>query len=273
LQSADGGWESFHAELIVSMAQELDRCLPSNYYAIAEKSLQISEIGLSTEYTRRSRPDISIYQTGASGTSASMPATATAPVAILALAPVLEDEDDYLTAAVIYEVADGGVPGRPVVRIELLSPANKPPQAYYRQYAARRLQTIRSGLTLVEIDLLHESCPVIRTLPSYPDRDEGAYPYLIIVSSPHPTPEQGQMELHGFGVDTPIPAVSIPLSGSLRVILNLGSVYSGIFASSRFYRMVVDYEKEPLRFAAYTEADRERIRRWMVAIQETHSRS
>jgi hypothetical protein len=180
----------------------------------------------------------------------------------------LEDEDDYLTAAMIYEVVGGTVPGKPVTRIEVLSPANKPPQTYYRQYMSKRLDTLRSGLSLVEVDYLHESRPVINLLSSYPDRDEGATPYMIVVSDPHPKPEEGKMPYYAFGVDDPIPLVSIPLAGTDAVTLDFGAVYNLTFESSRLFQIVVNYEQEPVHFERYAEADRERIQRRMEAIKQ-----
>lgn len=43
LQQPDGGWESFHFELINAISHHLDELLPDNYYAIADKGLQIDE--------------------------------------------------------------------------------------------------------------------------------------------------------------------------------------------------------------------------------------
>jgi hypothetical protein len=266
LQDEDGGWESFHAEHIIDIERSLNQQLPSNYYAIAEKSLQISEIGLATEEIHRSRPDVAVYQLKQQTRLSVSPGAA--PDLTLPLAAVLEDEDDYLTSIVVYRLESGKPPGNPVTRVEVLSPANKPPQSYYRQYMAKRLETLRAGLTLVEVDYLHESRPVINLLPSYADGEEGASPYTIVVSDPHPVPEQGQMHVYSFGVDEAIKIVEIPLAGKDRVTLDFGAVYHHTYEQSRFYNLVVDYEQEPLHFERYTEADRERIRQRIGEIRE-----
>jgi hypothetical protein len=267
LQSEGGGWESFHAEHIIAMARTLDQILPSNYYAVAEKSLQISEIGLAAESQRRTRPDVSVYQYGDIPEKSTVSSSAvTAPTAVLALTETLEDEDDILSGVVIYELVDRQVPGHIITRLELLSPANKPPQAYYRQYMAKRLQTLRSGVALVEFDYLHHQRPILATLPSYPDHDDGAYPYMILVSTPYPTLEKGRVSLYGFGVDDRLPVVSIPLSGDDKVMLNLGAVYTRTYEGVRLYRMVVDYEQEPADFDRYHETDQKRIQQQMTEI-------
>ena len=78
------------------------------------------------------------------------------------------EEEETLTGLVIYQAGEGSVLGRPITRIELLSPANKPPGSHHEQYMVKRLETLKSGLRLVELDYLHESHPVIQALPSYP---------------------------------------------------------------------------------------------------------
>jgi hypothetical protein len=179
LQSEGGGWESFHARHVIDIASALDNLLPDNYYAIAEKSLQISELGFGSE-SRRTRPDISIFQRGELSVTPTYSSAATSPTITLPLAYVLEDEDDYLTSVVIYEIEGGRFPGIPVTRIELLSPANKMPHAYYRQYLIKRLETLRGGLCLVEVDYLHETRPVITKLPDcrqYPAPNARRRPY------------------------------------------------------------------------------------------------
>ena len=267
LQSEDGGWESFHAEHIVAMARILDQCLPDHYYAIAEKSLQISEFGLATDTRNRIRPDVSIYRSeGATRASPTSHSSATNPIAILDLEETLDEEDDLLTAVVIYELVNNQTPGRIVTRLELLSPANKPPQAHYRQYLAKRRQTLRSGLNMVEIDYLHEQRPILKILPSYSDGDAEAYPYTILVSNPHPTPEAGNLTIYGFHAVDPLPTVVIPLSGADNVVLDFGEVYRRAYEGVRFYQVIVDYAQEPIRFATYSPLDQERIRRRMSEI-------
>lgn len=53
------------------------------------------------------------------------------------------EEDEEITAVVIYHVQDGKVPGTPGTRIKLLYPANKPPGTYHREYLLKRQQTLK----------------------------------------------------------------------------------------------------------------------------------
>ncbi len=265
LQQPDGGWETFHTRHINDLQDRLDAGLPSNYYAVSEKSLQIGAIGFDFGQTQRTRPDVSIFQSPPS-ISQTVPSPADfVPTATLPL--LLEDEDDYLNAVIIYEFEPGKLPGKPVTRIELLSPSNKPPNRDARQYLARRIVTLRSGINLVEIDYLHETRPVNPLVPSYPDGDAGAYPYMILVSRPFPTPEQGYTDFYGFGVDDPIPTIHIPLAGEEVVKVDFGAVYRQTFEHVRVFRMLADYDQEPLNFERYREADQDVIRQRLAQIR------
>jgi hypothetical protein len=68
-------------------------------------------------------------------------------------------------------------------------------------------ETIVSGINVVEIDYLHQSSSPIKILPSYPEREKEACPYMILVSNPHSTLNEGVTKIFGFRVDDPIPLV------------------------------------------------------------------
>ncbi|MEP7293861.1 MAG: DUF4058 family protein [Chloroflexota bacterium] len=264
LQQPDGGWETFHATHIGDLRAVIDRLLPPNYYAVQEKSLQIGEVGFDFGQTQRTRPDVSIFQAQPSAESERFGVSST-PTLTLPL--VLEDENDYLNAVIIYEFEPGNLPGKPVTRIELLSPSNKPPNRDARQYLARRILTLRSGITLVEIDYLHQTPPVNALVPSYPEGDDGAYPYMVLVSRPHPTPEDGYTDFYGFSVDDPLPVITIPLVGNESVNVSLNFVYARTFEGVRVFQMLVDYEQEPLNFQRYRAEDQALIRQRLAEIR------
>lgn len=135
-------------------------------------------------------------------------------------------------------------------------------------YIVKRHETLQSGLRLVEIDYFHETRPLLKLLPSYPDREPGAYPYIILVSDPRPTLERGKTLYYDFGVDDSMPIVSVPLAGGDNFLLNFGEVYNRTFSASRLFQSNVDYARDPVQFDRYTEADRERIRQRISAIKQ-----
>jgi hypothetical protein len=253
LQQDGGGWESFHSVHIAHLYEMLDSTLPPNYYVAAEKSLQIGALGFDRETSRRYRPDLAIYQHAPTETSSRF--SATTPTATLPLVEVQDDDENTFTSIVIYETQEGKYPGKPVTWIEILSPANKPPGSSAVQYSLKRRQTLRSGLSLVEIDYLHQSRPINPLLPSYPDGDDGAYPYMVLIS----TPADEQVEFYGFHVDSPLPIISIPLAGKERTEIDFGKLYRQT-AEHRIFRIVVNYEDDPVNFTGYKHEDRAKIR-------------
>lgn len=132
---------------------------------------------------------------------------------------------EYFKSALIYQVRDDGSK-KLVTRIELLSSGNKPPGAHFRQYLEKRDETLASGIALVEIDYLHETCSPIHIMPSYPHGESSAYPYSILVSDPHPSVETGQTTIYTFAVDDPIPKIKVPLAHQDTITLDLGSIYN-----------------------------------------------
>jgi hypothetical protein len=236
---------------------------------VSDKSLQVSETRFDVEIQYRRKPDVSNYDLGSSSGLASSP-SASSPVAVLPLLDYYFEEDD-LTGINIYEFHEGKLPGRLVTRIELLSPANKPPQSFHPKYMFRRAETLRAGVCLVEIDYLHELSPLLPELGSYPRGDNTAFPYIILVSNPHPSFEQGKVEVYGFRALDEIPKVAIPLSGEDTVTIDFGAVYNASFGQVRVFRIVSDYAQDPPHFDRYTETDRAKIRALLDEIRRQHA--
>ena len=270
LQRDGGGWEVFHGAYITYLTEAIDSILPEGYYVLNEKSLQINMLDLSTGDANRSRsrPDLSIYERTESSPRAITFASASAPTLILSIPETLPDED-YLQSAIIYQqVSDETIP---IVRIELLSPANKPGGSYSDVYTEKRKEALESRSRLIELDFLHETRSHISVLPSYPRKEPKAHPYLVAVSDPHPSLEKGYTTIYGFDVDSLIPKIEVPLSGDDTVSIDFNAAYNRTFASNRYYgTILVDYEQLPVNFESYSEADQQRIREQMKLVQAKH---
>lgn len=261
LLQPDGGWESFHANWVIQVQHALDAVLPPNYYAMAEKSLQISEV--AAEVARRSRPDVSVYRTGTQ-TDDPVPAVGgQAPSAVVSLNEVLDEMVDVLTSVGVYHMVTGGVPGKLVTRLEILSPGNKPPATYAPQYLARRYETLKAGVNLVEIDLVHTRRPVTVHVPSYPDRQPEATPSVVMVSHL----ETGQFRIYAVPLPEPLPQVAVPLAGEAFVVLDLQAVYNQTFANTRVFPLLVDYAADPVGLDHYHEADQAWIADFLAALR------
>lgn len=182
LQNEPGGWKVFHSKHISDLAEALDRELPLGYEVGLTKSLQIVEYHPETgERLRRPEPDVTIYDIALSPEYRHS-GTGYAPTLVLPVIETLETDEVYLTAIVIRRADDSS--GTPAMRIELLSPTNKPPGDGYLQYREKRNLTIHDGVPLIEIDYLHETRSPIRRVPSYPDRQADSHLYYIAVTDP-----------------------------------------------------------------------------------------
>jgi hypothetical protein len=260
LQQPGGDWQSFHTYHLVVMAQVLNKILPRVYAAKPEQSLQIKIYHPPAERMSRSRTDVLVYRKAAPEPGAGV-LERSQPTLSLPMTQVITEMDE-LTALVIYKGK------KPVTRLELLSPGNKPPGAHYDLYVAKRAQSLYAGLRFVEVDYLHERRPTTDQLPSYTDRETSASPYQVIVFDPRPTFEAGHIDIYSFGVLNAMPLVTIPLEGDDHVLLDLGLVYNLTFEERPFCE-VVDYTQEPVNFGAYTDEDQARIRGRMAEIAQT----
>ena len=63
LQRAGGGWEGFHLEHLAHLRETIDTALPEGYYAVSEKSLQLSfiDLDLVERTVHKTRADIALF--------------------------------------------------------------------------------------------------------------------------------------------------------------------------------------------------------------------
>jgi hypothetical protein len=271
LQNEEGEWESFHSSHITHLLEWIDKQLPEGYRCGSEKSLQISYFAPSfTELPKKSRSvaDILIYgQTG--NTAVSVAVSPTPPIMTMTLPE--DDPDDVLSAITIFRVVAAGKRGEPVTRIELLSPANKPKGTHYALYHHKRKQTLQSGINLVEIDYLHQLDPILPTLPSYARGETDSYPFLVLVSNPHPSYHAGKTDIYGSFVDMPLPTIRLPLAHEESIALDLNPPYYQTAVSTRAFREASDYAQLPSKFEKYGTDDQARIRAKMQTIGTEYS--
>ncbi len=263
-----GEWESFHAHHIGHLLEVVDAALPDGYYARSEKSLQIGAIDRSAPAATRRirRPDVSVYQSQAGQAATGRETNAQPASMTLPLVDTFPETLD-LNAIEIYEIRPGSALHKPVARIELLSPSNKPTRSGYMKYLDNRLEALRSGLRLVEIDYLHTLPAISPNMPQYPT-DADSYPYSVLVSDPRPTFEQGHTSLYGWQADEPAPIIAIPLSGTDTGLLDLGQAYKRTFTGIRFYHLLVDYAEAPVNMARYSSDDQQRIQTQLESIRQ-----
>lgn len=268
LQDPDFGWQSFHHDHITDLTRAINDVLPSGYIAISERSLQIQEwhAADSTGQVRYPQPDVTVFERERSRTQFSVFVPFHSIGTITPVIETMDISDDELGATVIYKIQESARRGKPITRIELLSPANKPPQSGYPQYRDKRNTTLRSGMPLIEIDYLHQQPSVNKSLASYPQAAD-SHPYNVIVNYPQPSIYDGFSQTITFDVDEVIPKFDIPLDEGHRVTdFDLNKVYNFTFGQALDLITDTDYEVLPMRIETYSEVDQARIRRRMQTI-------
>ncbi len=261
MQNKAGNWgrsASYHFEHLLDIRRALNAVLPPGYEAHSEVSLQMWQMSAEDDTSLRE------------GSNQPQPDMDTLEEVDMLVVDPLYDSMDWpdlnMGAVIIYKVEPDSELGRPVTRIELLLPINKPQGFYYSQYRDKRNIALMSGLPLIEIDYLHEQPPVYKKVPSYPNAPK-SFAYSIAVSDPRPSVHEGRFIIYGFGVDKPIPRFNIPLDGANQVIgFALGPVYNQTFDSSVTLHRVIDYAEPPERMETYSAADQVRIQARMRVV-------
>jgi hypothetical protein len=274
LQSRGRHWRSFHANHITDLERAIRAKLPPGYIVASEESLQVQAIDTESGSMKNAQvqPDVTVFDPSrrtSSGTTRMMEVPGVGIVEEVKLVDLLEEEDT-LSSLIVYEIAGDSDLGRPVTRIELLSPSNKPGGSIYKEYMGKKWMWLYLGLRLVEIDYLHQTPPIAPRLPSYPHQQQDAYPYTVIVSDPRPELEDGTGFIYKIAVDHLLPTITIPLAGEDVIKVDLGAAYQITFENSPFLKIAVDYAQDPVNFDRYTEADCAKISALLNQIRETH---
>lgn len=264
-----GGWEGFHGKHVGDMAELITPLLPRGYVVDIEQSLQLREIHPDTgERIRRPQPDLTLFQAavvephsvGAISSSSAV-ATLTQPVA----RTIYLQERLHYSALLILRVDDSLALGKPITRIELLSPSNKYGVGFI-EYSEKRLLALKSGVRLVEIDYLHETDPVVVGVPSYARGEAGSHAYTITINDPNPDMDAGLATTFGFDVDVAIPTLDIPLDAGKSFALDFNAAYNKTFNSLSAFSLRVDYARPPEHFDSYHAADQARILARMATV-------
>jgi hypothetical protein len=193
-------WQEFHDRLANQISAQLMPLLAPNYVALLAKRYVVDYSALSLFYVLRERviyPDVHVVQPP--GTApATRPGRGGAAIAEPAVAlPSLYPADMPLLRVEIRDVAER----RLVTIIEILSPANKHGDGV-REYAARRLELMRTETHLLEIDLLRQGTRIQLT------REPPPAPYYIYLSRSDRRP---LTEVWPLPLRQPLPTVPVPL--------------------------------------------------------------
>jgi Protein of unknown function (DUF4058) len=189
-------WPSFHARLIVALADQLGPRIRPRYVASVEDRVFIE----SADHDRV--PDVLVRKTGsARPPSLSQPGTAIATPLVVEV-PQLEVREHYITILDRYH--DFGA----VTVIELVSPSNKAAGPGRDSYLAKQREIHDSECHLVEIDLLRRGSHVMSVPEPYVKRAK-PFDYLVCVNR---WPARNRFELYPCSLRDPLPTIGIPLA-------------------------------------------------------------
>ncbi len=265
------GWQGFHTVHVGDILKQLRAALvPLGYTAEAETGLQIRKVepdtGETVQGTRR--PDVAVFDPNPARRGQPATGTAMAPAAadtgtITDVLKVDYEEPDAYPALKVYRVEDAQR-GTPVAWLELLSPTNKKSGFGLERYKRGRRDVIQADIVFVEVDYIHTLPNTLNRLPDYSHGDEDAYPYHIIVFDTRPTWQQGRYYRYPFGALTPIPTVTIPLSGEDSVDFDFGAAYRKTYEEA-LYGEFLDYDAPRTDVTSYRPSDQPQIRDWLAA--------
>jgi hypothetical protein len=251
LESA-GVWPGFHERFLSYACEALQPRLPQRYYADLQTR---EEIGIGGVFEGRVvHPDVAVKWTALDRGGSPDGGGPAAPGAA-AIPEILTLSQDEAVRAGYIEVRESAASGRLVTLIEVLSPWNKHPGPDRDSFERKQREILSSDVHWVEIDLLREG----RRIACDPRVDvycrRKSYDYLVAVSRSERRSPRLQLELYGFTVRDPLPAVAIPLiAPDPDVSLPLGQVFLRAYETGPYHK-TIRYDLPPERPLAPGDAD------------------
>lgn len=215
-------WPEVHALLMTEFLAALKPLLRPRYTARLDSRVTLESAQIM--------PDVAVLQPPR-WPDAPRPQQTTVPAIT---PPTLELEDEVpvrRTSLEIWTRADE----RLVTIIELLSPVNKSP--YDERYWTKRKRILRSGVHLLEIDLLREGQRVLayENLP--------AVPYFVTLRRAQEPPS---IQVWAIQLADPLPVVPVPLlNNDPDAPLDLGRALDNVYDRGG-YAFEIDYAADPV---------------------------
>jgi hypothetical protein len=224
-------WPDFHNSLVVSIRDALTPLVIPRYFVRVESRMTVLT---GEDFDQMYRPDVAVrtddltWPAREAG-AAVIDAVEVEPYRVVVRLEEDEIEECFLT---IRELPERKL----VTAIEVLSPTNKRTKNARREYLDKRRDLMRSGVNLVEIDLLRSGQRMpLNNAPPPTD-------YRILVYRPRPNK---LAEVFGFSYKDPIPSLSIPLlPGEAEPTLELNGIVHALIDRAR-YDLEIDYGKPP----------------------------
>jgi hypothetical protein len=235
---ARGVWPDFHDAFLAYLREALQAALPHGYYAALRdrEEVGIAGFGADTVYF----PDVAVKKTardvpyGSPSGGSIASATATLPERLM-----------IASAAKVnfIEVRDAASGDRLVTVIELLSPSNKLPGPDREAFLRKQEEILASEANWVEIDLLRGGTRVACHASVDAHCRNRRYDYSVVVSRVSQRQPNWVVELYGFRLEDPLPAIAIPLAEPHPdVPLELGRVFDRTYTAGP-YALIGKYDR------------------------------
>jgi hypothetical protein len=240
-------WPDFHDRLASQISTDLNRTLPTPYYARLEMRPEVGIVGL--DEPRRVVPDVAIAKPrgpAAAGGDASL-AVLESPRTDVSASIRVRVPNEPLRHHFV-EIRDASRGHALVTLIEIASPANKRPGVDRRAYEAKQQEILDSDTSLIELDLLRGGQPVIggAAVIDSVTRLEPQPDYLVVVNRAwHRGPEL-DYELFPAQLQEPLPCIPVPLRrDETEVPLDLQYCFNRAYDGGPYARGAVDYSGPP----------------------------
>jgi hypothetical protein len=244
-------WPDFHNAFAGDLRAMLNAILPRPYYARLESR---PEVGIVDEdESRRIVPDVGIVRLRHEPST--QPRSRSTPVAVAERRPRTEQTASLRIAVSdepiqhhFVEIRDASSGHALVTLIEIVSPSNKRRGEDRNSYRTKQREVLDSDANLIEIELLGVGEPVAALPPVIAALGAGQRRgrYLVAVSRAWertPTPD---FELFPFGLDDPLPCISVPLRQTQdEVLLDLQHVFDRSYDTGPYELGAVEYSEPP----------------------------
>jgi hypothetical protein len=221
----DDSWSDFHNRFIVAAADAIGAQVQPAYIVKIDQNVFVQE---PEEDEYQVRPDVFLSEDLKAN-----PARSTAAVAAPARArivPAISPEKD-----VYIEIRDKE-DRKLITAVELLSPSNKEHGDTRAQYLAKRTMYFKSGVHLVELDLL-------RGGPRMPLAPKPEGDYCVMVSRVEQRPD---VDVWSIGLRQTLPTIPIPLrAGEREASLELKAVLDRVYDAAGYGYYIYGHEPEP----------------------------
>lgn len=214
-------WESVHARLIVTIADQLQPKLDPRYITSIEERVYI-------EGPQRRIPDVWIQRTrGAEGCILTAQSKSDSAVII-----EVEDLEIHETRV---EILDSYNEMKLVALIEVVSPTNKAAGPGRVSYQAKQAETLARECHLIEIDLLRRGRHVV-AIPEWRALELKPFDSLCCVCR---WPHRNRYELYPRELHERLPRLNIPLEhDDPDVVLDLQAAFEHVYIGGRYARRI-----------------------------------